>query len=104
MKTKHIIWIALLFIVLVFVLVVATFDQPVVSAQNLGAASHFSANHPHPAAEGVSEIGSTDGICYYGLCYCIDRDLACSSFTEKRTEIKIGKQKIPQVYKACGIF
>ena len=62
MKTKNMIWIASLFIALVIALVIATFNQPIVSAQNLGAASISLQTTPTPAAEGVSEIGSTDGI------------------------------------------
>ena len=60
------IWIASLFIALVIGLVVATFDQPVVSAQNLSAAPAALQITPTPAAEGVSEIGSTDGIFIMG--------------------------------------
>jgi preprotein translocase subunit SecG len=67
MKTKNMIWIASLFIALVIALVVTTFDQPIVSAQNLGAASISLQTTPTPAAEGVSVIGSTDGIFIMGV-------------------------------------
>ena len=67
MKINNIIWIASLFIALVTALVFATFDQPVVSAQNLGAASISLQATPTPAAKGVSEIGSTDGIFIMGV-------------------------------------
>jgi len=60
------IWIASLFIALVIALAVVTFDLPVVSAQNMGAASISLQTTPTPAAEGVSEIGSTDGIFIMG--------------------------------------
>ena len=60
------IWIASLLIALVVALAVATFDLPVVSAQNMGAASISLQTTPTPAAEGVSEIGSTDGIFIMG--------------------------------------
>lgn len=60
-------WIVSLFIALVIGLVAATFNQPVASAQNLGAASIFQYTTPSPAAEGVSEIGSTDGIFIMGV-------------------------------------
>ena len=66
MKTKSMIWIASLFIALVIALAVVTFDPPVVSAQNMGAASISLQTTPTPAAEGVSEIGSTDGIFIMG--------------------------------------
>ena len=66
MKTKKMIWIALLFIALVAALVVATFDQPGVSAQNLDSASISLRITPTPVAEGVSVIGSTDGIFIMG--------------------------------------
>ena len=66
MKTKKMIWIALLFITLVVALVVATFDQPGVSAQNLDSASISLRITPTPVAEGVSVIGSTDGIFIMG--------------------------------------
>ena len=60
------IWIASLLIALVIALVVATFDQPIVSAQNLGAVSISMQTTPTPAAEGISVIGSTDGIFIMG--------------------------------------
>ena len=67
MKTKHIFWIASLFISLVIALVFATFDQPIVSAQNLGSASISLQTTLTPAVESVSEIGSTDGIFIMGV-------------------------------------
>lgn len=66
MKTKNIIWIASLFIALVIALVFAAFNQPVASAQNLGAASISLQTTPTPAAEDTSKIGSTDGIFIMG--------------------------------------
>ena len=66
MKTKYMIWIALLFIVLVIALAISTFNQPVVSAQNLGAASLSLQTTPTPAAGDASKIGSTDGIFIMG--------------------------------------
>lgn len=67
MKTKYIIWIASLFIALVIALMATAFDQPIVSAQNQGAASISLLATSTPAAEGVSEIGSTDGIFIMGV-------------------------------------
>ena len=67
MKINNMIWIASLFIALVTALVFATFDQPVVSAQNLDAASISLQATSTPAAKGVSEIGSTDGIFIMGV-------------------------------------
>jgi hypothetical protein len=67
MKTKHIIWIASLFIALVFALVTATLNQPVTAAQNPHTASISMQITPTLIAEGVSEIGSTDGILLMGF-------------------------------------
>jgi uncharacterized integral membrane protein len=68
MKTKYMVWAASLFIALVIVFVIAAFNQPVVSAQNLGAApSSLLQTTPTPAAEDASEIGSTDGIFIMGV-------------------------------------
>ena len=61
------IWIASLFIALVIALVFSAFNQPNASAQNLGAAPVSLQTTPTPAAEGVSEIGSTDGIFIMGV-------------------------------------
>lgn len=61
------IWIASLFIALVIALVFATFNQPIVSAQNLGAAPVSLQSTPTPITEGISEIGSTDGIFIMGV-------------------------------------
>ena len=60
------IWITSLFIALVIALVVAMFNQPIVSAQNQAAASIPLQTTPTPATEGVSVIGSTDGIFIMG--------------------------------------
>ncbi|MBK8822512.1 MAG: hypothetical protein IPN58_07825 [Anaerolineales bacterium] len=67
MKTSHILGIAFLFASLVFVLITAAFNQPTVSAQNLGAAAFRLQITPAPFEEGISEIGSTDGILIMGF-------------------------------------
>jgi len=67
MKTKHVIWIASLFIILVAALVMAVFNQPVSASQSLGTASISVQTTPTLLAEGVSEIGSTDGILLMGF-------------------------------------
>jgi hypothetical protein len=67
MKTKQIIWIASLFSVLVVALVVAVFNQPVVAAQNPHLASISMQITPTLIPQGVSEIGSTDGILLMGF-------------------------------------
>ena len=61
------IWIASLFIALVIALVVAVFNQPAVAAQNTATASISMQITATAAAEGVSEIGSTDGILLMGF-------------------------------------
>ena len=61
------IWIASLIIAFVIALVVTTLNRPIVSAQNLGAVSISLQTTPTLAAEGVSEIGSTDGIFIMGI-------------------------------------
>ena len=83
MKTKHIIWIASLFIALVIALVVAIFNQPVVSAQNLGTASIFMQITPTPLAEECIRDRLNRWHLYYGGCHCIDRDRACSGLQKK---------------------
>ena len=67
MKTKHMIWIASLFIALVIALVVAVFNQPAVAAQNTVTASISMQITATAISEGVSEIGSTDGILLMGF-------------------------------------
>jgi hypothetical protein len=73
MKTSYIFGIALAFIVLVFVLAAAAnIDQSKVSAKNLGAASlSMQIATPIQPAEGVSEVGSTDGIVIMGFVLAI---------------------------------
>lgn len=89
MKTKNILWIVLLFIALVTVLFITAFNQPVVSAQNLSAASLALQITPTPATEGVSEIGSTDGIFIMGVVIILIV-IVPVLFYKKRIEIKIG--------------
>ena len=67
MKTKHSIWIASLFIALVAALMVAVFNQPSVAAQNPHLASISMQTTPTLIPQGVSEIGSTDGILLMGF-------------------------------------
>jgi len=67
MNTKHIIWIASILISLVVALVFSTFDQPIVSAQDLSTASISLQATSTPITQGVSEIGSTDGIFIMGI-------------------------------------
>jgi hypothetical protein len=73
MKTSHIFGIALAFILLVFVLAAtANIDQSKVSAKNLGAASlSMQVTTPTPPAQGVSVVGSTDGIVIMGFVIAI---------------------------------
>jgi hypothetical protein len=73
MKTLHIFGIALIFIVLVFVLAAtANIEQSKVSAKNLGAASlSMQIATPTPHGEGVSVVGSTDGIVIMGFVLAI---------------------------------
>jgi len=69
MKTSHVFGITLLFIVFVLVLAAAaSFGHPTASGQNLGAAAlHMQVTTPIPPTEGVSEVGSTDGIVIMGF-------------------------------------
>ncbi len=67
MKKSHILGIAFLFASLVFVLITAAFNPPAVSVQNLGAAALRLQITPVPFEEGISEIGSTDGILIMGF-------------------------------------
>ena len=70
MKTKHVIWIASLFIILVIALVIAVFNQPaatVGAAQNPRTASLSMQITPTVMPVGISEIGSTDGILLMGF-------------------------------------
>ncbi|NOT03327.1 MAG: hypothetical protein HOP27_01870 [Anaerolineales bacterium] len=65
MKTTHIFGIAFLFTVIVFALVVANFNPSFASAQNTAAS--ISLQIPTPVEDGISEIGSTDGIMLMGV-------------------------------------
>ena len=65
MKPIHMIWVASLFIALVIALVIAVFNQPVAAAQ--AAASASIQITPTFIPQGVSEIGSTDGILLMGF-------------------------------------
>jgi hypothetical protein len=69
MKTSHVFGIALVIIVLILVFTAtANIDRSKVSAKNLGAASlSMQIATPTPTAEGVSEVGSTDGIVIMGF-------------------------------------
>jgi len=70
MKTKHVIWIASLFIILVIALVIVAFDQPtstVAAAQNPRTTSISMQTTATVIPAGVSEIGSTDGILLMGF-------------------------------------
>lgn len=67
MNTKHVIWIASSFIALVIALVAAVFNQPVAASQNPGTAAISIQTTPTLIAEGVSKIGSTDGILLMGF-------------------------------------
>ena len=67
MKTKTIIWISSLFILLVMALVTVNFSSPAESSQNLGGASLSIQITPTLIPEGLSEIGSTDGIFIMGI-------------------------------------
>ena len=66
MKTKTIIWISAFFILLVAALVTANFSAPVGASQNT-AGSLFVQITPTLLPEGISEIGSTDGILIMGV-------------------------------------
>jgi len=69
MKTSYIFGIALFLIVLIFVLVAAVnFEHPVASAKDLSAAAFsLQTDSPTPRVEGISEVGSTDGIVIMGF-------------------------------------
>ena len=70
MKTKHLIWIASLFIILVIALVIAVFNQPVATVgagQNPRTASISMQITATAIPVGISEIGSTDGILIMGI-------------------------------------
>ncbi len=59
---------ALLLIVLIFALNVASYSQPVIGAQHASAASiSMQVTTPTPSVEDKSEIGSTDGIFVMGI-------------------------------------
>ena len=66
MKTTHIFGIAFLFILLVLALVIATFNPSIASAQNTTASISLQ-TAPTPIQNGISEIGSTDGIMLMGV-------------------------------------
>jgi hypothetical protein len=65
MKPNHIFGAAFLFFTLVLVLILANFNPPFAAAQNTGAAITLQTT-PTPVTEGISEIGSTDGIMLMG--------------------------------------
>lgn len=67
MKTKHIIWIACLFIALVIALVVSVVNQPIAAAQSPRMVSTSMQITPTLLPQGVSEVGSTDGILLMGF-------------------------------------
>ena len=65
MKTTHIFGIVFLFIVLMFVLVIANFSPSIASAKVMMASSLQIT--PTPIEEDISVIGSTDGIMLMGV-------------------------------------
>ncbi len=65
MKTTHIFGIIFLFIVLMFVLVIANFSPSFASAKVMMASSLQTT--PTPIEEDISVIGSTDGIMLMGV-------------------------------------
>ena len=65
MKTTHIFGIIFLFIVLMFVLVIANFSPSIASAKVMMASSLQIT--PTPIEEDISVIGSTDGIMLMGV-------------------------------------
>jgi hypothetical protein len=68
MKTIHIFAITLIFITLVFVFASTNFNQPTVSARNLGEASQpIQVVPPGQNGEDLSVVGSTDGIVVMGF-------------------------------------
>jgi hypothetical protein len=67
MKTIYVFGLAFIFLLLVFVLAIANFNQSFVSAQSQASSFTFQQITPTPPAEGVSEIGSTDGIMLMGV-------------------------------------
>ncbi|WKZ36013.1 MAG: hypothetical protein QY332_20585 [Anaerolineales bacterium] len=54
-------------IVLFITLALTNFNPPAVSAQSPGVTSVLVQTTPTPPADGVSEIGSTDGILFMGV-------------------------------------
>lgn len=66
MKPNHIFGVAFLFIALVLALALANFNPPFAAAQNTGASITLQTT-PTPIDEGISEIGSTDGIMLMGV-------------------------------------
>ncbi len=67
MKTKTIIWVFSLFIMFVMTLVIINFSAQVGSSQNPAGASLFIQITPTLIPDGLSEIGSTDGILAMGI-------------------------------------
>ncbi|MCE9646044.1 MAG: hypothetical protein K8S20_08600 [Chloroflexi bacterium] len=67
MKTKTILGISALFILFVVVLVTANFSVPVDASQNPASASLLVQITPTLIPDGLSEIGSTDGILIMGV-------------------------------------
>ena len=66
MKTTYIFGIAFLFITLVLALVITNFAPSIASAQNMAASISLQTT-PTPTGEGISVIGSTDGIMLMGV-------------------------------------
>lgn len=66
MKTTHILGIGFLFIILVFALMIATFNPSFAAVQNTAASISLQTT-PTPIESGTSEIGSTDGIMLMGV-------------------------------------
>ena len=73
MKSTHIFGITILLIsIIAATLIISAFNQPIASAQNLGAAAMRAQVTSTPGTEDHSVIGSTDGIVVMGfLIVCI---------------------------------
>jgi hypothetical protein len=67
MKTKTIIWVSVLFTLFVLVLVAANFISRTGPSQNSVSGSLLAQITPTLLPDGLSEIGSTDGILIMGL-------------------------------------
>ena len=66
MKTNYIFGIILVFIALILALAITHFNQPFASALNAGSAPIIQVTAT-PLTEGISEIGSTNGILIMGV-------------------------------------